>query len=282
MKRPEALKEAASRLHEVSETPRLDAELLLAHAIGLTRGALLLADDGPVPSAFDALLARRLAREPVSQIVGRREFWSIELAVTSDVLTPRPETELLLEAAAAYFGRAGPKRILDLGTGSGALLLAALAEWPDATGLGVDASPAALAVARANGVRLGLAERATWRLGNWGAHLAERFDLVLCNPPYVEADADLPPEVRDHEPHLALFAGADGLDAHRRVAPQLRALLAPGGLAALEFGRGQGEAVRALYAAQGLPGAIRHDLAGRDRALVIRAESRAGNASESD
>ncbi len=282
MRRPEALAEAAARLGEVSDTPRLDAELLLAHALGLTRDALLLGGDGPVPPAFDTLLARRLAREPVSQIVGRRGFWSVELAVTPDVLTPRPETELLLEAAVEHFDRAGPARVFDLGTGSGALLLAALAEWPGATGLGVDASPAALAVARANAERLGLAGRAAWRLGDWGEGVAERFDLVLCNPPYVETGADLPPEVRDHEPHLALFAGADGLDAHRRIAPQLGRLLAPGGLAALEFGAGQGEAVRALYAAHGLPGAVHHDLAGRDRALVIRAESSGGNPSESD
>lgn len=277
------LAQATRRLAPVSDTPRLDAELLLAHALGITRDRLLLVPPpGPVPPAFETLLARRLAREPLSHILGRRGFWSIELAVTPDVLTPRPETELLLEAALAHFGAHGPARVLDLGTGSGALLLAALAQWPDATGVGVDASPAALAVAGANAERLGLAGRATFRLGDWGAGLHERFDLVLCNPPYVEAAADLAPEVRDHEPHLALFAGADGLDAHRRIAPQLARLLTPGGLAALEFGAGQGEAVRALYAAHGLPGSIRHDLAGHDRALVVSAPSSIGNAGEND
>ena len=268
----EALGEAARRLAAVTDTPRLDAELLLAHAHGITRDQLLLTPpQAPAPPAFGQLLTRRLAREPIAQILGRRGFWTIELAVTPDVLTPRPETELLLESAVAHFGERAPTRILDLGTGSGALLLAALDQWPAATGLGVDASPAALAVARANARRLGLAGRAAWRQADWADGLDERFDLILCNPPYVEADADLPPEVRDHEPHLALFAGVDGLDAHRRIAPQLTRLLAPGGLAALEFGAGQVEAVRALYAAHGLPGAIRHDLADRDRAIVIRA-----------
>lgn len=269
MRRREALTAAARRLAAVSATPRLDAELLLAHALGITREALLLGGEGDVPPAFDALVARRLAHEPVSQITGTRGFWTIELAVTEDVLTPRPETELLLEAAVAHFGPRGPARVLDLGTGSGALLLASLAEWRQATGVGVDCSPEALAVARANSERLGLADRADFRLGDWGEGLDERFDLVLANPPYIEADADLPPDVRDFEPHGALFSGADGLDDHRRFSRQLPGLLAPGGLAALEFGAGQGAAVLGLYAGVGRARTLLHDLSGHDRALAI-------------
>ena len=265
-----ALAGASAQFDGISGTPRLDAELLLAHALGIARDALLLGGaPGPVPGAFADLVERRAAGEPLAYITGRRGFWTIELEVTPAVLIPRPDSETLIEAAVLRFGAAGPATVLDLGTGSGALLLAALDQWPDARGIGVDRSAAALAVARRNAARLDMAGRARFVRGDWAAGLKGRFDLVLCNPPYVEAGAALPRDVARHEPHAALFAGADGLDDYRRLAPQLGPLIAPGGIAAIELGSGQAAAVSALFAARGLPVALRRDLAGRDRCIVI-------------
>ncbi|WP_448586314.1 peptide chain release factor N(5)-glutamine methyltransferase [Thermaurantiacus sp.] len=265
------------------ETPRLDAELLLAHAIGVTREALVLGlSDPPAADAiarFEALVARRLAHEPVAYILGVREFWSLPIAVSPAVLIPRPESETLIEAALRC-GRAGwPATILDLGTGSGALLVAALSEWPGAFGVGVDRSVAAVAVARQNAAALGLGARARFLVSDWGGALGARFDLVLANPPYVEAGARLAPEIA-HEPADALFAGADGLDAYRALVPQLGRLMAPGGRAILEIGAGQALAVQALLRRHGLEGEPVPDLGRRPRALVIRvADGRADLAS---
>jgi release factor glutamine methyltransferase len=268
----EAIRRATAALAEITDTPRLDAELLMAHALGMTREDLLLRHlDAPAPAAFTSLLDRRLAREPLAYITGTRDFWTITLAVAPGVLIPRPDSETLIEAAVGHFGKAGPRTVLDLGTGSGALLLAALAQWPEATGLGVDASPVALAVAARNAEALGLAPRARFQSGDWGQGLSTRFDLILCNPPYVEAEADLAPEVRDHEPASALFAGPDGLDDYRRLIPQLPALLAPGGIACVEIGHMQAEAVRAIAQECRLHATLRHDLAGRARCLVLSA-----------
>ena len=262
---------AATALLTHSTTPRLDAELLMAHALGITRDRLLLTHtDAPTPDGFPALLTRRIAGEPVAYILGTRGFWSIELQVAPGVLIPRPDSETLIEAAHDHFGAAGPRTILDLGTGSGALLLAALAEWPDATGIGIDASPAALAQAQANADRLGLAARARILPGGWDG-TGGRHDLILCNPPYIATGEPLARDVVDHEPHAALFAGPDGLDDYRRLAPLLGAQLAPGGIAAIEIGATQGPAVLALLAAAGLAGTVRPDLAGRDRCIVVPA-----------
>jgi len=270
----EAVRAAARRLEGISATPRLDAELLMAHALGLSREDLLLRGaQGEAPAAFDALVARRLAHEPVAYILGRRAFWTIELEVGPGVLVPRPDSETLIEAALAIFGEAGPATILDLGTGPGTLLLAALNQWPRARGLGVDRSEAALGYARRNAERLGLADRAEFRLGDWGAGIAERFDLILANPPYVAAGADLPADVAGHEPPEALFAGADGLDDYRRLALQLPRLLRPGGATCIEIGAGQRDAAAALFAAQGFSVAARDDLAGVPRCLVLSLES---------
>ena len=267
----EALAAAAARLAAVSETPRLDAELLMATALGAPREALLLSHLGdPAPEAFEPLVRRRLAHEPIAYIIGTRGFWTIELEVGPGVLVPRPDTETLLDAAVAQFSKAGPKTILDLGTGSGALLLAALDQWPEATGVGRDASPEALAIAARNAERLGLAGRATFSRGDWGEGLDGPFDLILCNPPYVETDADLPPDVRDWEPHGALFAGPDGLDDYRRLAPEIARLLAPQGLACVEIGAAQAASAGALFEAAGLSVSVRRDLAGRDRCLLLR------------
>ena len=266
-----ALRRATALLVPSSDTARLDAELLMAHALGIDRGAMLLGGlDGPAPSGFDGLVDRRRAHEPIAYIIGSRDFWTINLLVTPAVLIPRPDSETLIEAAVEHFGAVGPQRVIDLGTGSGALLLAALAEWREASGLGVDASPAALAVARGNGERLGFEGRAQWRLGDWAEGIDERFDLLLCNPPYVSTDAPLGPEVADHEPASALFAGVDGLDAYRRPATQIARLIAPGGLGAIEIGADQADSVAALFAAAGLTASVRRDLAERDRAILVK------------
>ena len=262
-----AIAEAAARIP--SDTPRLDAELLMAHALGVSREAMLLTRLGdPVPEEFAALVERRMAHEPVAYITGSRGFWSIELRVGPGTLVPRADSETLIEAAVAHFaGTDGPERVLDLGTGPGTLLLAALAEWQQAQGLGVDASKTALGYARENAERLGVTDRARFVSGDWAADIDDRFDLILCNPPYIGTGEELGPEVREHEPSEALFAGVDGLDDYRRIVPELPRLLAPGGVAVLEIGWTQGEAVSALVLAAGLNPAIRQDLAGRDRAV---------------
>ena len=265
-----ALAAAAERLAAISATPRLDAELLLAHALGVEREDILLSClDEPAPDAFAVLVQRRLAHEPIAYILGRRAFWTIELEVGPGALVPRPDSETLIEAAVAHFGEAGPARILDLGTGPGTLLLAALDQWPAASGLGVDASADALAYARRNA-----SGRAAFHQGDWGEGIMERFDLILCNPPYVEAGADLPPDVARHEPPAALYAGADGLDAYRALAPQFAGLLAPGGIVCLEIGAGQQEAVSALMAAEGFTIESRSDLNGIVRCLILSADPR--------
>jgi release factor glutamine methyltransferase len=263
-----AISHAAARLVH-SDTPRLDAELLMAHALGIEREVLLLGGlDRPAPDQFEALVVRRAAGEPLAYIAGHRDFWTIRLAVAPGVLIPRPDSETLIEAAVAHFaGTPGPRRVLDLGTGSGALLLAALAQWPEATGVGIDRSLQALAIAQTNAEALGVAHRAEMIEGGW-AGTGEAFDLILCNPPYIATGDPLPRDVADHEPHSALFAGTDGLDDYRALAPLLPGQLAPSGVACIEIGATQGEAVASFMRSQGLVVHIRHDLAGRDRCIV--------------
>lgn len=265
-----AIRDAAERLAATSDTPRLDAELLAAHALGVTREALLLGHmDVAVPDGFAALVARRAASEPLAYITGTRDFWTITLKVRPGVLIPRPDSETLIDAALSHFGTGGPRTVLDLGTGSGALLLAVLAEWPTARGLGIDRMPDALAIAQENATTLGFADRVQFRLGNWGEGVDARFDLILCNPPYIESDAVLAPDVAAHEPATALFAGADGLDDYRVLAPQVGRLLSPDGVALFEIGATQGTAVRSLFEAQGFATRLLHDLAGRDRCVAV-------------
>lgn len=268
-----AVTEAARQLGPVSDTPRLDAELLMAHALGIERESLILhPPQGGAPSLFRDLLQRRLGGEPVAYITGRRAFWNVEIEVGPGVLIPRPDSETLIAAAMEYFAKSdGPQRILDLGTGPGTLLLAALDQWPRATGLGIDSSRVALEFARGNARRLGLAPRSYFRLGNWASGITERFDLILCNPPYVASGAALGPGVAEHEPAEALFAGEDGLDDYGRLAPDIGRLLAPGGLAAIEIGSDQADSASAIFRAAGHAPRIAHDLAGRPRALLIRA-----------
>lgn len=268
-----ALREAAVALSTSSDTPRLDAELLMAHALGVSRSELLLRHmSDAVPGGFAALLARRLGHEPVAYILGHQEFRGLEFLVNSDVLIPRGDSEVLVDAALAARPAAG--RVLDCGTGSGALLLAVLAALPEAEGVGIDRSLGALAVAAANAARLGLASRARLRKADWDqpdwADDLGRFDLILANPPYVETVAKLSPSVRAHEPAGALFAGAEGLDAYRILLPQLPALLAPGGVALVEIGATQAAAVAAIAAAAGFSSVVHRDLSGHNRALELK------------
>lgn len=272
----DALKAAAADLARAGiEGGRLDARLLLGHVLGR---AVWPHEEEPLETAalerFRALVARRIAREPVSKIIGRRAFWTLDLTVTADTLDPRPDSETLVEAALeAFADRAPPRRILDLGTGTGCLLLAVLSEFADATGLGLDRSPAAAEVARRNAADTGLADRVEIRCQDWDTVGEDRFDLILSNPPYIAEDevASLAEEVRGHDPIGALAAGADGLDAYRALAPVLSRTLAPDGVAILELGIGQGDAVAAIMASVGLrETARRADLAGIDRTLVLK------------
>jgi release factor glutamine methyltransferase len=221
---------------------------------------------------FDALVARRMAREPLAFILGRREFWSLDFAVSSATLIPRPDSETLIEAAlAAFAGRAPPRRVLDLGTGTGCLLLAALSEFRHAIGIGVDRSAAAAALAARNAASLGLADRAIFVCCDWASALDGCFDLVVCNPPYIPSSelGDLMPEVARHEPPSALDGGPDGLSAYRRLVPELHCLLSPDGFAVLELGAGQAGAVTELARDAGFLATTRQDLSGIVRVLVL-------------
>ena len=266
-----ALADAARQLSATSDSARLDAELLMAEALHIDRDRLLLAPpDRAIPQRFWTMVDRRLAGEPVAYITGRRAFWDIELHVGPGVLVPRPDSEVLISSALEHFnGTGGPERILDLGTGPGTLLLAAVDVWPQATGVGIDVSRHALSYATANARRLGFDHRVRFALGDWATGIDEQFDLILCNPPYVAADAPLGAGVREYEPDEALFAGEEGLDAYRELAPQLPRLLRDGGLAAVEIGYDQAEPVTALLAREGLGARVVNDLAGRPRAVLL-------------
>ncbi len=278
--RAEALDILTRALREFElDEPEREARLLLAAAGGLKAVDLISAPDtrlGELAARVEAFAARRAAGESLSRIVGRREFWSLEFAISPEVLDPRPDTETIVDAALAKFAarRAETLRVLDLGVGSGALLCALLSEFPAARGLGIDLSEGAAAVARANVATLGLTNRAEIRVGDWGAGLDEPFDLIVANPPYIRSDeiAGLAPEVRDHDPRLALDGGADGLEAYRIIAPQIAKLLAPSrSWFFVEVGAGQGEAVGTIAARAGLAVlAILPDLAGVGRVVAGR------------
>jgi release factor glutamine methyltransferase len=262
------------------DSPELDASILVGHALGLDRAALASAEARRVTaeeeSAIKALAQRRLAREPIARITGCKEFWSLPLRIDASTLVPRPETETLVEAALAAIDAGGarsrPLRIADLGTGCGAIVLALLCELPNAFGVGTDISPAALRVARDNARRLGLT-RARFVACDMMAGLCGPFHLIVSNPPYIASGdlAALDPEVRDFDPRRALDGGPDGLDFYRAIAAAAPALLAPGGVLAVELGAGQAQAVTALFTGIGLaPLPARADLNGVPRALLAR------------
>lgn len=273
----EILAEAAERLRAAGvEGGRRDARLLLADALGVDQAGLIAREvdaiDPGYLDAFEARMRRRLAGEPVSRIRGWREFYGRRFIVTPDVLDPRPETELLVDCALKLLPTSG--RVLDLGAGSGCILLSVLAEQPNATGVGVDLSHAALAVAQRNAEELGAADRARFLHGGWDRALGEGpFDLVLSNPPYV-ADAelaDLPREVRSFDPHLALLGGADGLDPYRAITALASGLLKPGGWLGVEFGWAQSGLVVSLMTDARLEAVeVVFDLAGHPRAAFGR------------
>jgi len=283
------LQAAAARLSDAGiDTARLDARVLMTHALGVDAGWLIghrddvLEDAGA--AAFEALVARRQAREPLAYITGEREFWSLAFKVSPATLIPRPDTETLVDAVLARVDpQADGLRVLDLGTGSGCLLLAILSECPGAEGIGVDVSEAAMEVAAENARRLGFDGRATFRCGSWFEPLPAdmRFDVIVANPPYITTDemAGLQPEIADFEPWSALEAGADGLDAYREILSGVTARLRPGGLFAGEIGETQGPAAAALAQAEGLLDvAVVDDMAGRARCILGRAEASGGGA----
>jgi release factor glutamine methyltransferase len=270
----EAIRAATELLGARTDGARLDAELLMAEALNVRRSDLFLRHmRDPAPEAYAELVARRAAHEPVAYIRGYQEFYGLPFIVSPDVLIPRGDSETLVEAALE--ARPGAATVLDCGTGSGALLLALLHELPQARGTGIDRSEAALAIAAANATRLGLGERARmvladWHAAGWSDGLGGPFDLILANPPYVENDAQLDPTVRDHEPAGALFAGPDGLDDYHVLVPQLPGLLADQGVALVEIGCTQADAVTAIGVAAGLSARLHHDLAGRPRVLEFK------------
>ena len=254
--------------------PARDVRLLLAHALGHPADRLMILLHDPVTAeaeaAFAALLAARITGRPVSQILGRRQFWGRNFRVTADVLDPRPETEALVaEALTQPF-----TRLLDLGTGSGAIAVTLLAECPAATGLATDLSPEALAVARGNATTFGVEPRLSFAQGSWFAAVTGQFDLIVSNPPYITASemAELDPGVREWEPHLALSPGGDGLDAYRAIAAGALAHLAPAGRLMVEIGPSQGADVAALFTAAGLQALrVLPDFDGRDRVVCAQA-----------
>lgn len=263
------------------DTPDLDARLLIQYALGLVREDFFLRSAEPLSedqqALIEAVIRRREAREPVGRILGHREFWSIDLALNADTLEPRPDTETVVEAVLAEVTDHGAGlHLLDLGTGTGCILLSLLAELEQARGLGIDLSPQAVAAATANAERNGLSGRARFQTGDWGNGLTRRFDVVVSNPPYIPTRdiEELSPEVRLHDPVRALDGGDDGLHCYRIIARQLPDLLAPGGLAVLEVGIGQAPDVAELLAAAGLAViGITHDLGGVER--CVRARNRA-------
>jgi release factor glutamine methyltransferase len=278
MKVHDAVCEATKRLRAAGvDAPRRDARLLLAEALGVSHPALL---DPRCPvsdsdwARFVDNLVRREAREPISRIRGTREFWGLEFALSQATLDPRPDTETLVEAVLETFAKyAPPRRILDLGTGSGCILCALLHAWREATGVGVDVSADALATARANAERLGLAGRATFVAGNWTDGIDELFDLVVSNPPYICSGdiASLPPEVRAFDPTFALDGGADGLDAVRAIARGLPHVLDSDGIVAVEIGAGQAAEVTRIFAAADLDVRdVRDDVSCIPRVVVAR------------
>jgi release factor glutamine methyltransferase len=260
------------------ETARLDAELLLAHLLAVERISIILlphrALSADEDQRFRLMVARRANREPFAYVVGEKEFWSLPFMVTPATLIPRPDSETLIDVAVRNLAFNHPARILDFGTGCGCLLLAALSEFSHATGVGVDQSEAALRIARQNGQTLSLADRVLWLQSDWDAALEadQGFDLILANPPYIgESERDsLEPDVRDYEPAAALFAGQDGLAAYHNLLPAISRRLAPAGIALVEIGRSQADAVTLLAQAAGFRVKVHPDLTGWPRVLGLK------------
>lgn len=255
----------------------LDADLLFCHVLALTREQLLL-NDHPLSETeaanINALIERRAKREPLAYITGQKEFWSLPFHVAPGILIPRPDTETMIESAATLFPKDAALNILDMGTGSGCILLSLLHHFPNAKGLGLDISPQALEIAQKNAVELGLANRASFLLSRWAETLSGTYDLIVSNPPYIEPSTilTLEPEVSIYEPTLALDGGVDGLEAYRQIAQCLTRHIAPGGTIILEVGAEQAEAVATLLVEQKLKiHSFAKDLSGIDRCVIAKA-----------
>jgi len=274
----QAIRDGAARLDGVADNPRLEARLLLAHALGVTQNDLIREPSQQIDTtAYEKLLLRRVSHEPVALIVGRREFWSMEFKVSAATLVPRPDSETLIEAALTSFtDRPQPRKIIDLGTGTGCLLLALLSEFPLAFGIGIDLSPAAAGLAKANADQLGLARRSAFFVGSWTDAVSGGFDVIISNPPYVTRSGigTLMPEVARHEPAQALDGGLDGYDAYRAILPNVNRLLKPHGICILELGHGQASYVTQLAREAGFDASPRVDLAEIPRAIVLTRPNR--------
>jgi release factor glutamine methyltransferase len=280
-------KDAQARLKAARiDSPSIDARLLLEAAADVSRTDILTDPyrhlEPDALARMEGYVTRRLKREPVSRILGRKGFWKIMLSVTPDVLSPRPDTESVLDVCLKAFPEGQSFEMVDLGVGSGAILLAVLAERPAAKGLGTEVSEEALAVARENAANLDLNNRAVFLRTDWTAGLSDdAFDLVVSNPPYIPSKdiETLDPEVRNHDPRLALDGGEDGLDAYRLLAPEIRRILKPDGVFAVEIGWDQAAAVRALFEAAGFEQVkVVKDLAGRDRVITNGPDPHEGTA----
>jgi release factor glutamine methyltransferase len=267
-----ALRRGADRLARVADSPRHEARMLLAHALGVGQADLLRDGQREIDcGVFDRLLDRRVSREPMAMILGHQGFWTLDLLVSPATLVPRADTETVVEAVLRDVARPAA-RILDLGTGTGCLLLALLVEFPAAFGIGVDRVPAAAALARANALRNGLIGRSDFVVADWTDPLRGWFDVIVSNPPYIPS-GDIPglmPDVALYEPASALDGGADGYDAYRTIILRLGSLLAPDGLAVLELGAGQANYVGELAGAAGFTARFHRDLAGIERAISLR------------
>ena len=276
MTRKEALRRAQARLTEAGvETPALDAKLLLQHTEEIDGVRLVTEADAPIgaPEAYEAAITRRCAREPVSKILGYRDFWTHRFITSPDVLDPRPDTETLIETVLTGVPKDEPVNIVDLGTGSGCILLTLLAELPNALGTGVDVSRAALSVAERNANAMNLSQRVKFIVSDWFKALDGTFDLVVSNPPYISTVEKplLSPEVMNWDPEAALFAGMDGLQAYRKIADGLATVLKPDGTAFFEIGQGQADPVTELFSAAGFRRtSSRFDLGGIERCLVVQ------------
>jgi len=269
----EILRSSAEKLKQAwVGNPKLDAQILIEHALDLDRAELLSQSKRTIKAnekkAIDTLLSQRISGKSVARILGKREFWSLEFSMNEDTLEPRPDSETLVEAVLKH--AENKNSILDLGTGTGCLLLALLHELPEAKGLGIDKSPRAVEQAKANAKNLGLASRATFKLGNWLEGLSETFDIVVCNPPYIPSQEiqTLMRELRDFDPHLALDGGKDGLKPYRLLIPLLKDFLTTGGLVAFEVGLRQADRVVALFKENGYADiAVDRDMSGIDRCV---------------
>lgn len=290
----DAIMDGARNLRSAGiDRPFAEARLLMMQATGKSEASLIAHPEEPLPPGswmtWRGYLARRLQREPLAYILGHREFWGVRFLVSSATLDPRPDSETLIEGALRHVDqqlqdRDAPLRILDLGTGTGCLLLSLLTELPAATGIGTDISTEALAVAKRNALYLGLTERVEFRCADWWGGRPETFDIILSNPPYIPRAelSRLQPEVRYHEPRLALDGGEDGLDAYRRLAGKLPQFLKPGGVAFIEFGAGQEEKVQEIFLTSLCCRRLLCDLSGRNRAIELFQARRQGGIFEAD